>query len=124
MHGRRDVRSNPFVIGNPIVSSMAFFTTNNIPQIPGDDIAKKWNQRQFKGKKRKRKKIYSIVYINYNVKREKKNKNTKAIIVLNKSSLRRCFLCSIELLFSEIKSFKVYLIPKSQAKKNVFQLKQ
>ena len=63
-HGRRDARCNPFVIGNPIVSSMTSFNTNNynIPQIPGDDIAKKWNQRQFNGKKKKRRRKFSQIF--------------------------------------------------------------
>ena len=42
----------PFVIGNSIVSSMTFFNSNSIPQIPGENIAKKWNQRQLKKKKK------------------------------------------------------------------------
>ena len=43
-----------------IVSSMTFFITNNIPQIPGDDIAKKWDLCQFKEKKEEDKKFSQL----------------------------------------------------------------
>ena len=42
-HGHHDVGRNPFQIVNPIVSSMTF-STNNIPQILGDDTGEKWVQ--------------------------------------------------------------------------------
>ena len=51
------------------------FDTNNIPQILGDDIAKKWNQLQFKEEKKKT--IQSITYINYNLKIKKANSKQK-----------------------------------------------
>ena len=53
-HGRRDDRCNPFLIVNPVVSSMTF-STNNIPQILGDDTGEKWVQ--IKGKLKKKKSI-------------------------------------------------------------------
>ena len=124
-HGRRDVRCNLFLIVNPIVLSMTF-STYNIPQTLGE----KWIQ--IKGnlkKKNKRKKIRSIICINYNLKRKKKHKTKTQKIILNKYNLARfCFVCvcvcSAEVLFSEIKSCKVYFFLKFQAKKNIFELKQ
>ena len=54
-HGRRVVRCNPFVLGNPKVLSMT--------SVQGDDIAKKWNQRKFKGRKRRGRKFSKIICI-------------------------------------------------------------
>ena len=96
-HGRRDDRCNPFLIVNPVVSSMTF-STNNIPQILGDDTGEKWVQikGKLKKKKSKRKKIQSIICINCNLKRKKKdsqNKNTQTIIVIKSNRGRFCFVC-------------------------------
>ena len=50
------------------------FSTNNIPQILGDDTGEKWIQIKGNLKKKKRKKIQLITSINYKLSNKKTNK--------------------------------------------------